>query len=121
MLPIPLLEDTFHYYPPIYVWVFQVVNFPSGFATKTLYTPLLSPMRAICLADLIIINLIIRIILVRSYWKVLMILYPQLLEGLIQINQPTRCNNSSSLLLDVYVQLNMFRASSRPSSGAQLQ
>ena len=37
----------------------------------------------------------------------------------IQINQPTRCNNSSSLLLDVYVQLNMFRASSRPSSGAQ--
>jgi hypothetical protein len=37
----------------------------------------------------------------------------------IQINQPTRCNNFSSLLLDVYVQLNMFRVSSRPSSGAQ--
>ena len=38
----------------------------------------------------------------------------------IQINQPTRCNSFSSLLLDVYVQLNMmFRASSRPSSGAQ--
>src|SRR5215475_4164021 len=36
----------------------------------------------------------------------------------IQINQPTRCNNFSSLLLEVYVQLNMFRASSRPSSGA---
>jgi hypothetical protein len=38
-----------------------------------------------------------------------------------KINQPTRCNNFSSLLLDVYsyVQLNMFRASSRPSSGAQ--
>jgi hypothetical protein len=32
----------------------------------------------------------------------------------IQINQPTRCNNFSSLLLDVYLQLNMFRASSRP-------
>jgi len=31
----------------------------------------------------------------------------------IQINQPTRCNNFSSLLLHVYVQLNMFRASSR--------
>ena len=30
----------------------------------------------------------------------------------IQINQPTRCNNLSSSLLDVYVQLNMFRASS---------
>jgi len=37
----------------------------------------------------------------------------------IQINQPTRCNNFSTLLLDVYVQLNMFRPSSRPSSGAQ--
>jgi hypothetical protein len=36
----------------------------------------------------------------------------------IQINQPTRCNNFSSLLLDVYVHLNMFRASSCPSSGA---
>jgi hypothetical protein len=40
-------------------------------------------------------------------------------EFAIQINQPTRCNNFSSLLLDVYLQLNMFRASSRPSSGAQ--
>jgi len=37
----------------------------------------------------------------------------------IQINQPTRCNSFSSLLLDVYVQLNMFLASSHPSSGAQ--
>ena len=37
----------------------------------------------------------------------------------VQINQPTRWNSFSSLLLDVYVQLNMFRASSRPSSGAQ--
>jgi hypothetical protein len=36
-----------------------------------------------------------------------------------QINQPTRCNDISSLLLDVYLQLNMFRASSRSSSGAQ--
>jgi len=36
----------------------------------------------------------------------------------IQINQPTRCNNFWSLLLDVYVRLNMFRASPRPSSGA---
>jgi hypothetical protein len=40
----------------------------------------------------------------------------------IPINQPTRCNIFSSLLLDVYVQLNMFRTSSRSSSGAhQLQ
>jgi hypothetical protein len=32
---------------------------------------------------------------------------------------PTRCNSFSSLLLDVYFQLNMFRASLRPSSRAQ--
>jgi hypothetical protein len=37
-----------------------------------------------------------------------------------QINQPTRCNNFSRLLLDVYLQLHMFRASSRPSSRAQV-
>jgi hypothetical protein len=36
----------------------------------------------------------------------------------IQINQPTRCNSFTSLLLDVYVWLNTFRASPRPSSGA---
>ena len=37
----------------------------------------------------------------------------------VQINQPTRCENPSSLLLDVYLQLNMFRQSSHSSSGAQ--
>jgi hypothetical protein len=37
----------------------------------------------------------------------------------IQINQPPTCNKFSSLLLEVYVQLNMFRASSRPSLGSQ--
>jgi hypothetical protein len=37
----------------------------------------------------------------------------------IQINQPTSWNNPSCLLLDVYLHLNMFRASSHPSSGAQ--
>jgi len=36
----------------------------------------------------------------------------------IQINQPTRYNSSTSLLLDVYVWINTFRASPRPSSGA---
>jgi hypothetical protein len=36
----------------------------------------------------------------------------------IQMNQATRCNSFTSLLLDVYVWLNMFRASPRPSSGA---
>jgi hypothetical protein len=37
----------------------------------------------------------------------------------VQINQPTRCKNFSSLQLDVHVQLNMFRASSHPSSEVQ--
>jgi hypothetical protein len=39
--------------------------------------------------------------------------------SLIQIIEPTRCNSLTSLLLDVYVWLNMFRASPRPSSGAR--
>jgi hypothetical protein len=34
----------------------------------------------------------------------------------IQINQPTRCNSFTNLLLDVYVWLNMFWASPLPSS-----
>jgi len=37
---------------------------------------------------------------------------------MMQINQPTRCNSFTSLLLEVYVWLNMFRASPRPSSEA---
>jgi hypothetical protein len=37
----------------------------------------------------------------------------------LQTNQPTRCNNFSISLLEVHVQLNIFRASSRPSLGAQ--
>jgi len=40
------------------------------------------------------------------------------LTNIIQINQPTRCNSSTSLLLDIYVWLNKFRAPFRPSSGA---
>jgi hypothetical protein len=36
-----------------------------------------------------------------------------------KLNQPTRCNNFSNLLCDVYLQLNIFRAISRPSSGVQ--
>ena len=35
-----------------------------------------------------------------------------------QINQPTRCSSFTSLLLDVYVWLNMFRVPTRPSPGA---
>ena len=37
----------------------------------------------------------------------------------VPIIQPTRCNSFPSLLLDVYVRHHMFRASLRPSSGAQ--
>jgi hypothetical protein len=37
----------------------------------------------------------------------------------IQINEQTKCNNFSSSLLDVCLQLNMFRVSSGPSAGAQ--
>jgi hypothetical protein len=36
----------------------------------------------------------------------------------LQINQPTRCNSFTSLLLDIYVQLNMFQLPPHPSSGA---
>jgi len=36
----------------------------------------------------------------------------------VQINQPTRCNSFTSLLLDVYMWLNMFRAPPRTSSRA---
>jgi len=36
----------------------------------------------------------------------------------IQINQPIRCINLSDLFIVVQIQLNMFRASSCPSSGA---
>jgi len=39
----------------------------------------------------------------------------------VTINQPTRCNSIPSLLLDVYERLNMFWASSYPSSGPQQQ
>jgi hypothetical protein len=55
----------------------------------------------------------------RFIFRIFIALSNPKLMVLIQINQPTRCNNFSSLLLDVYLQINMFQVSSRPSSGAQ--
>ena len=46
------------------------VLFPSGFPTKTLYSPLLFPIRSTCHTHLILLELITRIIFGEVYWSV---------------------------------------------------
>ena len=65
--PNPLPEDLSLYYPPIYAWVFQVFSFPLVSPTKTLLTPLFSPIRATCPAYLILLDLITRTKLGEDY------------------------------------------------------
>jgi len=50
----------------MYSWGSQVV-FPSDFPTKTLYIPLLFPLRTTCPAHLILLDFIIRTILGEEY------------------------------------------------------
>jgi len=50
--------------------------------------------------------------------KLLFVLGKSIIPVTISINQPTRRNIFTSLLLDVYVWLNIFGAHPRPSSGA---
>jgi hypothetical protein len=38
--------------------------------------------------------------------------------SIIHIENPTRCNSVSKFLFHIYMKLNMFRATRRPSSGA---
>jgi len=62
--PVPILSQI----SPVHLHlVLPSGLFPSGFPTKTLHVPLLSPIRATCLAHLILLDLITRTILDEKY------------------------------------------------------
>ena len=63
---IPLPEDPFQYYPPIYAWVFQVVSFPEVSPSKPCIH-LSSPILAACPAHLILLDFITRTIFGEEY------------------------------------------------------
>jgi hypothetical protein len=62
MFSIPLPEDPFWYYPPIYAWIFQVVSFPQVSPRKHrmhISSPIIC---ATCPTNLTLLDLINRII-----------------------------------------------------------
>jgi len=61
------------------------------------------------------LNLAFKVLIDKTVFKVCQAVH----HHTFQMNQPTGCKTFSSLLLEVYVQFNMFWASSRPSTGAQ--